>query len=298
MGRSIFKWPPPRRKYPLTVVFPSSNLNIYPTLREKTEVAGIIARILATYRVDNIIVFRDRESIKEDFELLQVILNYLVIPPYLRKKIVPLVPELKYVGLLPPLNIVTHNPEGKDPEVGDVREGVITASWGRVARTYIGYKKQCRVSSLTELSPGARILVKITSVRPLKGEATDPDKLKIYIGYRVFSASSDDELFSILSKLNGVVVLTTKDGMSYHDIKLRKAIIAEAVSTGGLVLLFGNPKHDFNELAEAVLKRINVRFRVNFIPYQGVYAVRTIEALSAVLAQLSTDMITFKGERY
>ena len=298
MGRNIFKWPPPKRRYPFTVVLPSSNLNIYPTLREKTEVIGVIARVLAVYRVDNIIVFRDRGSSREDFELLRIILGYLTVPPYLRKKIIPLVPELKYAGMLPPLSIVTHNPEGKRPDIGDVREGVIVTSWGRMGKAYIGYKEQCRVSATIELNPGTRVLVRITSIRPLKGEVIDPNKLNLYIGYRVFSASSDSELTSILGKLGGVVVLTTKDGMSYHDIKLRKALVSEIIKIGGLILLFGNPKRDFNELAREALERINVRFKINFVPHQGVYSVRTIEALAAVLAQLNTDMITFKGERY
>jgi len=298
VGSNIFKWPPPKRQYPFTVVLPSSNLNIYSTLREKTEVIGAIARVLAVYRVDNIIVFMDRESSKEDFELFRIILSYLTVPPYLRKKIIPLVPELRYAGMLPPLSIVTHNPEGKEPDIGDVREGVIVTSWGRVGKAYIGYKEQCRVSATIELNPGARVLVRITSRRPLKGEVVNPDKLNLYIGYSVFSASSDSELTSILGKLGGVIVLTTKEGTSYHDIKLRKALISEIVKISGLILLFGNPKHDFNELAEEVLERINVRFKINFVPHQGVYSVRTVEALAAVLAQLNTDMITFKGERY
>ena len=298
MGRSIFKWPPPRRHYPFSVVFPSSNLSIYPTLKDKTEIAGAIARILAVYRVDSIVVFKDKESTQEDYELLKIILSYLTIPPYLRKRIVPLIPELKYVGVLPPLNIATHNPEGKEPNVGDIREGVITTSWGYTGKAYIGYKEQCKVSASTELRPGTRVLVRITSRKPLRGEVVDPDKLNLYIGYRVLSASSADELISILNKLNGLIVLTTKEGMPYNDIKLRRALVSEIVKLGGLILLLGNPKHDFNELAEGVLKEINVRFRINFIPHQGVYSVRTIEALAAVLAQLNTDMITFKGERY
>jgi len=278
-------------------VFPSSNLSIYPTLKDKTEIAGAIARILAVYRVDSIVVFKDKESTQEDYELLKIILSYLTIPPYLRKRIVPLIPELKYVGVLPPLNIATHNPEGKEPNVGDIREGVITTSWGYTGKAYIGYKEQCKVSASTELRPGTRVLVRITSRKPLRGEVVDPDKLNLYIGYRVLSASSADELISILNKLNGLIVLTTKEGMPYNDIKLRRALVSEIVKLGGLILLLGNPKHDFNELAEGVLKEINVRFRINFIPHQGVYSVRTIEALAAVLAQLNTDMITFKGER-
>ena len=293
-----FVWPPKKRSFDVNIVFPVSNMNVIPDLRLKTLYIGDLARTLAIYRVSNIYLFVDPDSTIEDANFIRLILEYLLIPPYLRKKLVPIVPELRFAGLLHPLNIATHNPEGKEPDIGDVREGVITTSWGYTGKAYIGYKEQCRVTASTELRPGTRVLVRITSRRPLRGKVVDPDKLNLYIGYRVLSASSVDELTSVLNKLNGLIILTTKEGMPYSDIKLRRALISEVVKAGGLILLFGSPKYDFNELAEEVLKEINVRFKINFIPCQGVYSVRTIEALAAVLAQLNTDMITFKGERY
>jgi predicted SPOUT superfamily RNA methylase MTH1 len=49
-------------------------------------------------------------------------------------------------------------------------------------------------------------------------------------------------------------------------------------------LLFGNPRKDLDEIIGGGLR---VDLTVNFIPYQGVLSVRTLEAVTASLAVLN-----------
>ncbi len=289
----FFKWPPPKRSVKLTVVLPASNLSVKRSLEEKTWLAGQIARSLAIFRVSELIIFKDPEATKEDTNLLKLITDYLLIPPYLRKKLVPLMPELKFAGILYPLNIFTHNPEGREPGEGDVREGIILSSRGSRGTAYVGVKEKCYVRSEGELTPGSRVLVRITSRRPLRGEVVSEDSVDIYVGFKTKVVNSVRELLGAISK-QSVVIHTSKYGRPYSSKALKGKLMGLIKERGAAVLLFGTPKHDLVEIVGSDLK---YDFNINFIPFQGVYSVRTLEALNATLSQLNSDFITYKVEK-
>ncbi len=284
-----FEWPPRKHPVHIVVVIPASNLSILPTLREKTEFAGELGRTLAIYKVNDVIVYDDEFAEEGDADLLATLLSYLQVPPYLRKRIVPITPELRYAGLLHPLNIVTHNPTNKAPARGDLREGVVVVSWGMTAKTFVGSKNLCFTESSRELKPGERILVRIERAKPMKCREVRPEEVKEYVGYRVLRAG--DDIVNAIRYFNGVIVLTSKQGESFSKQGLRKALLSEALRGKGLVLLFGNSKLDFDEiLGKERFTALEPVWRVNFIPGQGVLSVRTVEALHAVLAQINTEL--------
>ena len=96
-----------------------------------------------------------------------------------------------------------------------------------------------------------------------------------------------------------VVVNTSKNGVDYSDMELRKRFVLEVLRKGGLTLLFGTPRRDFNEVVDNnVVRKLGVKYTLNFIPGQGTLTVRTTEALHAVLSQVNSDIAMFsKGSK-
>ncbi|OYT52176.1 MAG: hypothetical protein B6U73_00375, partial [Desulfurococcales archaeon ex4484_204] len=155
----MFEWPPVKRSIKLSAVIPVSNIGLVKDLRWKTITIGEFARAFAIYKINNVVLLstgRDDED-PGDTNLFRIILEYLLVPPYLRKYVVPTLPELRYAGVLPPLNIVTHNPEGREPRKGDLREGLVMTSYGNRGKVFIGYRRRCYTVSHRELRSGDRI---------------------------------------------------------------------------------------------------------------------------------------------
>ncbi len=289
-----FLWPPKKRPFDVNIIFPISNINIIPDLRLKTLYVGDLARTLAIYRINNIILFVDPDSTIEDANFVRLILEYLLVPPYLRKKLIPIVPELRFAGLLHPLNIVTHNPEGKEPDVGDLREGIITGLIDeKRAKVFIGHRRLCVTELKRTLSVNDRLLVRVVRTSPLICEEVIPNEIEEYTGYNVIVVGRD-KLRKLLGELRGIFLIPSKHGESYAKIPLRRSLAKHISEYGGVNIFLGNPEKDFDEIV-----RINLSdygrpvYKINFIPYQGTLSIRTLEALSAILALLNVDLESF-----
>ena len=102
----------------------------------KTLLAGSIARALAVYCVDEVVVFDDSPSLKSDSDdtprdhftgyddpsyFLLHILSYLESPPFLRTRLFPIHPDLRHAGLLPSLDMPHHL---RANEICPYREGI------------------------------------------------------------------------------------------------------------------------------------------------------------------------------
>ena len=289
-----FVWPPKKRSFDVNIVFPVSNMNVIPDLRLKTLYIGDLARTLAIYRVSNIYLFVDPDSTIEDANFIRLILEYLLIPPYLRKKLVPIVPELRFAGLLHPLNIATHNPEGKEPRVDDLREGIIVELIEeKRAKVFIGYRRLCLTELKTTKSVNDRILVRILRKAPLICEEVMRNEISEYIGYNV-AIIRKSGLCRLLGELRGVFLIPSKYGESYVKLSLRRALAKHALEYGGLNIFLGNPEKDFDEIVKIDFSSYGrPTYKVNFIPYQGTLSIRTLEALNAILAILNIDLESF-----
>jgi predicted SPOUT superfamily RNA methylase MTH1 len=106
-----------RRRNKISIAVPSSMVSEIGHLREKTIVLGQLGRAAGIYRVDEIIIYRDKvdESI-----LMKYILGYLETPQYLRKHLFDHREELKYAGMLPPLRTPHHT---TSYALDDIKEG-------------------------------------------------------------------------------------------------------------------------------------------------------------------------------
>ncbi|KAF7591856.1 hypothetical protein BBP40_001053 [Aspergillus hancockii] len=152
------------RSHTLSIAIPGSIVANAHSVEQKTLLAGIIARALAVFSVDEVVVFDDdKNSPQDDYygqedyydspidrtsdelngnvssakrytansdpsHFLAHILSYLETPPYLRKHLFPMHPNLRGAGLLPSLDMPHHL---RANEWCEYREGIVVSSSGR-----------------------------------------------------------------------------------------------------------------------------------------------------------------------
>ena len=289
-GLVSWKMEPPRRILSLTLAIPASFVSDIPHPREKTSRVGTIARAASTFRVEEIVVYRDRphEEQGADAEFIVTILRYVETPQYLRKLLFPPNPILRYAGILPPLRTPHHPLEKCSSRLkpGKFREGVVTARMGEGVDVEIGVERQAILPQ--SLPRGTRLTVEITeaSREVVRVRRVEPSEISIYWGYRV--RGSNPTLGEMTKKgFFDLVIMTSRWGKplteAIGDIKARWREAQNAL------IAFGSPREGLREiLAREGLDIDEVRdFVLNTIPLQGVETVRTEEAVWATLAVLN-----------
>ena len=278
---------PPKRKRWLSVAIPASTVSDVPHLREKTYKVGLIGRALAIFRVDEIIIYYDdlgRDQ-RRDLNLIATILTYMETPQYLRKALFRIRPELRYVGILPPLR-TPHHPVGKrvkDLKVGEPREGVSVSTSKDGTLVDIGVDRPALLPN-TRIPVGTRVTVRVMSVKPeLKASLTSREKINIYWGYKV--TASRTTLGQAVKKGGfNLVIATSRLGEPVTAIIDR---LTESWRSSERVLVaFGAPAKGLREILaqESLSLKEFAHFTVNTIPKQATETVRTEEALYATLS--------------
>ena len=92
----------------LSIAIPDSSLQDESTLLYKTKKVSIIARACAIFKINQIIIYKDKSGNKNDSMLLSTLLKYLDTPQYFRRQLFPKSKFLSYSGVLQPLNIPNH----------------------------------------------------------------------------------------------------------------------------------------------------------------------------------------------
>lgn len=126
--------PFPRRK-PLEVVLFLSTFSQESSLLEITMKLGTILRYVNIFRVSELTWIVDRS---EFLDIVREITDYAQEVPYL-KKFISLKKNLKYVGLLPPMNVPSHvvSKQAVEGEIRKVKDG--EAGLGKKVRKRGGY---------------------------------------------------------------------------------------------------------------------------------------------------------------
>ena len=137
----------PRRPQRLSVALPASFTKDVPHLREKTSRVGLIARSLAIFRVDEVVIYDDEigKSQKSEGKLFEKLLAYQETPQYLRKALFKQDPDLQFSGILPPLRMPSH-PSLGEPRIGEIREGLVIES-GASSMVDAGFRAPVQVPS-------------------------------------------------------------------------------------------------------------------------------------------------------
>ena len=270
----------PRRGKRLDVLIPSSFAEDTPHLRDKTLRTGMLARFLAAARVDTLILYHVDPAEPDDSNagFLKLLMEYLNTAPYLRKRLYRIRRELRYAGVLPPLNIPTH-PESRSIDVEHYREGLVLES-DKGSLIEAGLGKPIRVRK--RLKKGARIILKISPSRGrLKASAVSRRKSEIYPGFRVGVAG---EKLSEIVKVYDLRIATSRKGKDILTLldELRKRI-GEAKR---ICIAFGSAREGLYEIAERQGFSLEESFDyvLNTFPGQGVKTIRVEEAVAYTLA--------------
>ena len=270
----------PRRGKRLDVLIPSSFAKDTPHLRDRTLRTGMLARFLAAARVDTLILYHVDPAKPDDSNagFLKLLMEYLNTAPYLRKRLYRIRRELRYAGVLPPLNIPTH-PESRSIDVEHYREGLVLES-DKGSLIEAGLGKPIRVRK--RLKEGTRIILKISPSRGrLKVSAISRRKSEIYPGFRVGVAG---EKLSEIVKAYDLRIATSRKGRDILTLldELRKRI-DEAKR---ICIAFGSAREGLYEIAERQGFSLEGSFDyvLNTFPGQGVKTIRVEEAVAYTLA--------------
>ena len=281
---------PLKRSGELSIAIPASLVSDVPHLREKTFKIGLIGRAAAIFRVDEIIVFPDLPGVDQsrDANFIATILSYMETPQYLRRRLFKIKPELRYVGVLPPLR-TPHHPlldRTEHLEVGEYREGIVASSFKSGSFVDIGVEQPVMVPN-AQPPINTRVTVRITQLgkRP-KAALVSRDEIKTYWGYRItvsdvpFGRLVKDRPFDLVIATSryGTPLMSVVDELVRRWKRSRTILVAFGAPAKGLYEIVAHEHLKLDEVAH---------FVINTIPDQGTETIRTEEAIYASLAILN-----------
>ncbi len=267
-------WPSPRRPWTLEVLLPGSVLSTEQDLRDKTYKAGFISRALAIFRVDVVTIYSDDDTVEEDKSLLSLLLRYQVTPPHLKRRALPMRSELRFAGLMPPLNLPNHRPP-REAVPGAVMDGLVTSAKGGSCEVYLG---ELGLGTLTpcEERPGSIVTVSINSSYGGELQLARASWGDLYVGYRVREGGYLTVELERLRSEGFAVVGTSRYGSTNYAA-------LSGLEGRPVAVVVGGPR-------EGLLQYVNLKsFDVvlNTVPRQGTETVRSEEALLSTLAIVS-----------
>lgn len=296
----------------LSVALPGSIIANAKSHEQKTSLAGTIARALAFFCVDEVIVFNDEASqadaqqpggneytaFSDSCHFLAHILSYLETPAYLRKSLFPMHPNLRTAGTLPSLDMPHHLRAG---EWCDYREGVTVSTTNGTTSVNVGLPQKRLVEDL-EIPPNTRVTLKLHQSDSAEAVApTEPRELDgYYWGYTVRRCESLSAVFTECPFDGGysVSVGTSERGELLSDVK--GLVELEGLNRAHLLLVFGGvagletAAENDTELQRAGINPSTIGelfdYWVNVCPGQGSRTIRTEEAVWLGLMGMKTVM--------
>ncbi|HID26476.1 MAG TPA: hypothetical protein EYP22_01310 [Methanosarcinales archaeon] len=276
----------------LFILIPSSLTIESKDLKIKTYKVAQIARAVSVFRVDKIIIYKDKDY--NDSKFISTILKYAETPQYLRKRLFALKKDLKYAGIIPPLRTPHHpiNSDSSNLKIGEFRVGVVTKvlknGASRVCWVDIGVERPALLQQ-AKVHEGEALNFRIVSIRPLKVELVNKKDIPLYWGYQTELANGLYETLKTLKK-NSLVIATSKKG-EVLDINLLKKIGQKMHKSNNTSIIFGSPIKGLDEILSNSFFPLKISdlsdYVINTIPNQGTETVRTEEAIFATLAQLN-----------
>ncbi len=264
-----------RPKKKRIVALPSS---LFSELHEpaRTLHIGFLARALAIFRVEEIVIFEHEDH---DPSYLVQILSYLNTPQYLRKRLYSYSPALKYVGLLPPLAIPSH-PRKKDKP--KFREGLVISTARGNLYVDAGLEEPVIVEGSGKV--GDRVIIKRTNEGWILVDRKD---VPVYWGYDVRVRTSLRDVLMDLSSREVMVIATSRRG---RDIRaVMDGLRDDLEKAKSVALIYGMWSKGLFEIAkeEGFKLEKHVDYVINFIPNQGTRTVRTEEAVMISLSVIN-----------
>ncbi|CAG9861025.1 unnamed protein product [Phyllotreta striolata] len=292
----------------ISIAVPGSILENAQSAELRTYLAGQIARAACIFQIDEVVIFDDygdeasakKSSLEHDTGVVSArqscvqlgrILQYLECPQYLRKHFFPIHQDLKYCGLLNPLN-APHHLGPKDEFL--FREGVVLNKPSKIGQgsfVNVGLLKEIHVDKL--LTPGLRCTVKMVPTEPsskkYKGIVVAPSTPRretgAYWGYSVRIATSLSKVFSQCPHKEGydLTIGTSDKGTSVDEFSCPqfKHVLLVFGGVQGLEVALEN-----DQVLDAEDPKLLFDHYLNTQPEQGSRTIRTEEAILISLASL------------
>ena len=300
------------RSYTLTVAIPASIIhNSKRKLELRTQLAGTIARALAVFCVDEIVIFDDGDGNPENDtpssqrysgpnqstaftnpgHFLAMILSFLETPPFMRNRLFPMHEDLSRAGLLASLDLPSHL---RATEWCDYREGITvrTAKEG----TYVdcGLPQQRLVQGV-DIPAQTRVTLRLdpedSKVAKAVGPTIPREEGGYYWGYTVREAPSLSAVFTECAWEGGYDLSIGTSERGQEATKTVEEILGDEqkMEWQHLVIVFGGVKgleeaaKNDDDLVRMGIAKGNVQDLfdnwVNLLPGQGSRTIRTEEAL-------------------
>ncbi|KAG5927363.1 hypothetical protein E4U42_002306 [Claviceps africana] len=306
------------RDWTVSVAIPSSILTNLATADQRMTAPGRIARALAVFSVDEVVVFDDsplssrpRQTDTAGYtgdtdpcHFLTHILSFLEAPPFMRKTLFPLHPNLRMTALLPSLDM-PHHPNPK--EWIAYREGVTVAgktTTGKGTLVQVGLDEPVEIEE--DIPPKTRVTLLFPEDQSRYPECVDPQAPRTeggyYWGYTVRKCASLSSVFTESPFENGYDMSI---GTSERGTPIHKAfpLLSSPGNNGKkhapfkhLLIVFGGPRGlEFASMNDDELAKMDVQGAktkdlfdhwINVLPNQGSRTIRTEEAVFIALTAL------------
>ncbi|PHH76679.1 hypothetical protein CDD83_4214 [Cordyceps sp. RAO-2017] len=303
---------PGGRDWTVSVAIPSSILTNLATADQRMAAPGRIARALAVFSVDEVVVFDDSPASSrprhtdpaaytgdtDPCHFLAHILSFLEAPPFMRKTLFPLHPNLRLTALLPSLDM-PHHPHPK--EWTAYREGVTVAGKtvsGRGTLVEVGLDAPVEIEE--QIPPKTRLTLLFPDDESRRPECVDPAAPRTdggyYWGYSVRKCASLSSVFTE-SPFDGGYDVSI--GTSERGTPVSRAFppsTPRPLAFHHLLIVFGGPRGlEFASMNDDELGGMEVQGArtkelfdhwVNVLPNQGSRTIRTEEAVFIALTAL------------
>ncbi|KAI0203406.1 putative RNA methyltransferase [Astrocystis sublimbata] len=309
---SAFFKPTQGREWTVSVAVAGSVLSTCRRDDQRMNIVSRIARALGVFGVDEIVVFDDSpmdsrpahidpKAYSGDIDpcgYIDHLLQYMEMPPFMRRYLLGLHPNLKAAGLAASLDLPSH------PHQADwlpYCEGVTTADKPpNGSGTLVSVGRKDPVSITHDVPPNTRITLAMDENDPSKGEPVDPATPRTeggyYWGYNVRQAKSLTAVFEECAYPDGydLSIGTSERGLPIPDVFTEKKL--KHTSFNHLLIVFGGPRgleyaaeNDPSLLEMGIIRgRTKELFDhwVNILPGQGSRTIRTEEAIYIGLSGL------------
>ncbi|GAB1311577.1 hypothetical protein MFIFM68171_01787 [Madurella fahalii] len=298
------------REWTVSIAVPTSIITDCVTREQRTTNVGRVARALAIFSVDEVVIFDDSPPDQRNANVdpdaytgdvdpahfMEHILNYLETPPFMRKLLFPLHPNLRSLGLLPNLEM-PHHPH-KD-EWLPYREGLaleVPPKGGKGTVVDIGMPDTVTINE--SIPPKTRVTLKMADDSYGTPEPVHPAIPRTeggyFWGFSVRKASSLSSVFTTSPYENGYDMSI---GTSERGQPLSRAFPDyQQADFSHLLVVFGGPRGlEYAAMNDPELGEMGIAGSrtkelfdhwVNVLPNQGTRGIRTDEALLIALTGL------------
>lgn len=286
------------------------DMNSLVTADQRMTAPGRIARALAVFSIDEVIVFDDSPASSrprqtdtsgytgdtDPCHFMTHILSFLEAPPFMRKALFPLHPNLRLTALLPSLDMPHHpNPKEWIP----YREGVTISgktSTGKGTLVEVGLDEPVEIED--KIPPKTRVTLLFPEDESQHPACVDPAAPRTeggyYWGYTVRQCSSLSSVFTESPYEDGYDISV---GTSERGIPISKVFPpSKRVNFKHMLIVFGGPRGlEFASMNDEQLSGMDIQgpktrelfdHWINVLPNQGSRTIRTEEALFIALTAM------------